>query len=185
MSGERSADLQAVFVDRDGTIGGTGHFVHPRDFVPYPGALDAILLLKRAGLKVFAFTNQDKVGFGEVTVGEFEEQFRSYGLDGAYICPHDAKGVCDCHKPAPGLLLRAAEEHALDLTRCVVIGDTGGTDMVAAAAVGAIKVLVRTGWGESSLVSHRKSWAHIDPDYIADDLASAVKWVMCLSRPRA
>jgi histidinol-phosphate phosphatase family protein len=173
-----SVNLQAVFLDRDGTIGGTGHFMHPRDFVPYAGAIESILALKRAGLKVFAFTHQETIGLGQVTLGEFEEQFRSYGLDGAFICPHSTKGACDCRKPAPGLLLRAAEEHNLDLTKCVVIGDTGGRDMVAAAAVGAIKVLVRTGWGESSLVSHRKSWAHIEPDYIADDLNSAVQWVL-------
>lgn len=140
--------LEAVFIDRDGTIGGNGHFIHPRDF------------------QLFEFTNQSiKL---------------SIGFDAAYICPH-AKGTeCNCRKPAPGLLLQAAREHMLDLTRCVVIGDVGSTDMIAAAKVGAIKVLVRTGWGEGSLGEYRHTWADVEPEYIADHLLDAVKWVRSL-----
>ncbi|MDY0410172.1 HAD hydrolase-like protein [Paracerasibacillus soli] len=55
-------------------------------------------------------------------------------------------GDCNCHKPKPGLLLKAAEEHSLDLTKTVVIGDVG-SDMLAAEVVGAKKILVLTGWG--------------------------------------
>lgn len=97
-------DVQAVFMDRDGTIGGTGHFIHPRDF---------------------------------------EEQFREYGFDQSYICPHEQE--CICRKPKPGMLLHASEQHDLDLSKCVVIGDVGDTDMLAAHAVGATKIMVKTG----------------------------------------
>lgn len=170
--------LQAVFLDRDGTIGGTGHFIHPRDFVLYPYSADAIRLLKEAGLRVFAFTNQHRVGLGQATQEEFEAQFQSFGLDGTYLCPHAAEVECDCRKPAPAMLHQAAREHGLDLTRCAVIGDVGKTDMLAAAAVGATKILVRTGWGESSLGEYRHTWAEVEPDYIADDLLQAVQWLL-------
>ncbi len=137
--------VQAVFMDRDGTIGGTGHFVHPDSFTLYPNAQKSIDLLKLAGIRVFALTNQHRISRGEATVEAFNKQFQGYGFDQAYICPHEDE--CVCRKPKPGMLIDAAKEHNLDLTKCVVIGDVGSTDMLAAHAVGAKKILVRTGWG--------------------------------------
>ena len=158
-------------------MGGTGHFIHPRDFTLYPGALGAIKRLQLAGIKVFALTNQHQIARGEANMRDFEQEFQGLGLDGWYICPHETRDGCECHKPKPGMLHRAAQEHGLGLGNCAVIGDVG-TDMLAAAAVGATKVLVRTGWGEGSLKEYRNSWADIEPDYIAPDLPSAVDWLM-------
>jgi histidinol phosphatase-like enzyme len=76
------------------------------------------------------------------------------------------------------MLIQAAEEHNLDLTKCVVIGDVGSTDMLAAAAVGAAKILVRTGWGEASLGKYRGKWAETEPEYIAENLLDAAKWII-------
>ncbi len=123
---------------------------------------------------VFAFTNQDRIARGQAT----EEEFRALGLDVAYVCPHRDDEGCPCRKPASGMLHQAAFEHGLDLTRCAVIGDVGGTDMLAAAAVGVRKVLVRTGWGESSLDPYRHTWAGVGPDSIAADLLHAVHWLI-------
>lgn len=170
--------LQAVFVDRDGTLGGTGHFIHPRDFELYPWSAEAIGLLKGAGLRVFALTNQHQIAHGRATEEDFREQFRAFGLDGAYLCPHPHDAECECRKPAPGLLYLAAREHNLDLSGCAVIGDVGATDMKAAAAVGATKVLVRTGWGEDSLGAYRNTWAEVEPDYVAKDLLAAARWLL-------
>lgn len=89
---EGKLDIQAVFMDRDGTIGGTGHFIHPRDFALYPMAQEAIHLLKANTIPVFAVTNQYRISRGEATVADFEEQFRQFGFDQAYICPHDEMG---------------------------------------------------------------------------------------------
>jgi HAD superfamily hydrolase (TIGR01662 family) len=169
-------DIQAVFMDRDGTIGGTGHFIHPRDFQLFPLAQEAINLLKENGIRVFAVTNQYRISRGEATVREFEDQFAEFGFDQAYICPHEEE--CDCRKPKPGMLLEAARQHNLDLTKCVVIGDVGDTDMLAAHAAGAVKILVRTGWGEGSLTKFRQQWAETEPDYIAADLTEAVHWIL-------
>lgn len=168
----------AVLIDRDGTIGGTGHFIHPRAFQPYPFSTEALTLLKRSGVKILTLTNQNRISNGEVTLQEFEEEFIALGFDDAFICPHSPHDECDCRKPKPGLLLRAAEKHNLDLSNCVVIGDVGATDMLAAHAVGAKKVIVRTGWGESSLGEYRRTWADVEPDRIATDLMDAVRWIL-------
>jgi len=173
---EHMGGIQAVFIDRDGTIGGTGHFIHPSDFTLYATSQTAINLLKEEGLRVFAFTNQYRIARGEATVQEFEDQFRAYGFDQAYICPHVEE--CTCRKPKPGMLQDAAEEHQLDLTRCIVIGDVGDTDMLAAHAVGAKKIIVKTGWGAASLTTYRSKWSETEPDYIAEDLLEAVHWII-------
>lgn len=171
--------LQAVFVDRDGTIGGTGRFIHPRDFELFPSSLEALNLLKEHGIKIFALTNQHNIAKGLATVIDFTKQFESYGFDASYICPHEPEEGCDCHKPRPGLLLRAANEHRLDLTCCAVIGDVGSTDMLAAAAVGAKRVLVETGWGKQSLETYRHKWYdQASPDFIATDILDAVRWLI-------
>lgn len=169
-------DIQAVFMDRDGTIGGTGHFIHPRDFELYPNAKEAIMLLKTSGIKVFAFTNQYRISRGEATVQDFDEQFREYGFDQSYICPHEQE--CSGRKPKLGMLLHASKQHDLDLSKCVVIGDVGDTDMLAAHVVGATKIMVKTGWGESSLTKFRDRWSETEPDYIAEHILDAVQWII-------
>ena len=73
-------------------------------------------------------------------------------------------------------MLQAEAKHNLNLRECYVIGDTG-SDMVAASEADAKKILVKTGWGESSLTTHRVEWKGIEPEYIADDLAEAVRWI--------
>ncbi|TCZ81306.1 HAD-IIIA family hydrolase [Paenibacillus albiflavus] len=168
--------MQAVFIDRDGTIGGTCHFIHPKDFKLFPNAQEAINLLKRVGLKVFAISNQYRISRGEATIEEFTEQFTKFGFDQAYICPHEQE--CNCRKPKSGMLIEASEQHHLDLTRCIVIGDVGDTDMLVAHAVGAQKIIVRTGWGEASLTKYRKNWIQTRPDYIAEDILDAVNWIL-------
>jgi HAD superfamily hydrolase (TIGR01662 family) len=169
---------QAVFLDRDGTIGGTGRFVHPNDFSLYEGVLESIHLLRDAGLKVFAFTNQHRISRGEATFDDFRRQFEAYGFDDSLICPHAMVEGCRCRKPNPGMLYEAAEKYGLDLGRCVVVGDAGDTDMLAAHAAGCAKVLVRTGWGEGSLNEYRDRWTETEPDDVAADLNEAVKWIL-------
>lgn len=74
----------AVFMDRDGTIGGTGHFIHPRDFTLFEGAQEAINELKAVGLKVFAFTNQHRISSGQATIEDFRIQFNEFGFDDSF-----------------------------------------------------------------------------------------------------
>ena len=171
-------DLQAAFIDRDGTIGGTGNYVHPRDFKFYPFSKEALKMLKDKEIKVFSVTNQNRIALGDATEKEFVEQLLEYGLDDVYVCPHHIDGGCDCRKPKTGMFLKAAKKYNLDLTKCVVIGDAGDTDMKAAENIGAIKILVKTGYGEGFLKERREEWKEVEPDYIASDLLDAVKWLL-------
>lgn len=172
-------NIQAVFVDRDGTLGGNGHFIHPRDFELFPSSLTALQLLKKNSIKIFALTNQHNISKGLVVEADFHKEFETYGFDAAYICPHEPEDGCECHKPRPGMLLRAAVEHQLDLTQCAVIGDVGSTDMLAAAAVGAKRIIVETGWGQSSLGKYRHKWyEQATPDFVAKDILDAAKWLI-------
>ncbi|MEO4053967.1 HAD-IIIA family hydrolase [Solibacillus sp. CAU 1738] len=170
--------IQAIFIDRDGTIGGNGHFVHPRNFTPYPFSQHALKMLKDKGLKLFAITNQHRISSAEASISDFQEEFLSYGFDDAFICPHSPKEGCICHKPKPGMLIEASQKYNLDLTKCVVIGDVGSTDMLAAHIVGATKILVMTGWGKSSYNEYRHTWSDVEPDYIADNLLAAAEWIL-------
>ncbi|MBO1003998.1 HAD-IIIA family hydrolase [Pseudogracilibacillus auburnensis] len=167
-------------------MGGTGGGIHPLEFSLYDFAPKSIKLLNDLGIKVFLFTNQSRVARGYFTEEELLSGFRQMEgslskegafLDDIYYCPHYSGDNCDCKKPKVGLLLKAKEEHDLDLKKCYVVGDTGSSDMVAASKVGAKKILVKTGWGKSSLTEHRESWKEVEPDYIAENLVDAVKWI--------
>ncbi|HWO76613.1 MAG TPA: HAD-IIIA family hydrolase [Bacillus sp. (in: firmicutes)] len=171
-------NIQAVFIDRDGTIGGTGHFIHPKDFSLYPFSIEAFKLLKDHDINMFAFTNQHRISKNQATIREFQEQFKSFGFDDAFICPHNQDAESECRKPRTGLLLDAAKKYNLDLSKCAVIGDVGSTDMLAAHAVGAMKILVQTGWGKSSLSEYRYTWTEAEPDYVAENLLDAVRWLV-------
>lgn len=171
-------EIQAVFLDRDGTIGGNGGWIPPKYFTPYPYTAEAIKMLKEEGIKVFAFTNQHPISEGKSTVEEFAEELKGFGLDESYICPHAINAGCSCRKPKPGMIYAAAEKYGLDPEKCVVIGDAGDTDMMAAANAGCIKILVRTGTGEEFLTKYRDKWAEIEPDYVADNVLDAVRWLL-------
>ena len=171
-------NIEAVFIDRDGTIGGTGHFIHPEEFTPYSFSREAIHILKDHNIRTFACTNQHRISRGEATLDDFYKEFQSYEFDDAFICPHSSGDDCHCHKPKPGMLLEASKKYHLDLTKTVFIGDVGSTDMLVAHAVGAMKILVLTGWGRGSLAQYRDSWSDIDPDYVAENLLDAVRWII-------
>ena len=171
--------LQAVFIDRDGTIGGNGHFVHPKNFIPFSFSKEALKKLKNHNIRIFALTNQHRISKGEATVEDFRREFDELGFDDSFICPHSPTDKCTCHKPETGLLIEAKKKHNLDLTKTVVIGDVGSTDMLAAHRVGAMKILVSTGWGERSKSDYRHTWLETEVDCYANDLLDAVNWVLC------
>lgn len=169
----------AVFIDRDGTIGGGNEVVYPSNFKLYSYSIESIELLKQNGVKVFAFTNQPGISRGEAFEEDFQNELVSFGFHHAYICPHQHGEGCNCRKPAIGMLQMASEEHHLDLTKCVVIGDRW-TDMVAAYRAGCQKILVQTGAGVDALTRYREKWMDIEPDYVAKNLLDASYWLLVL-----
>jgi len=149
----RRQRLQAVFLDRDGTINvkpAAGKYIRsPAELTLLPGAANAIAALNAAGLLTILVTNQrwlaeestDSDSYIAVQV-QLEQLLAREGarLDAAYCCPH-AVGVCQCRKPGAGMLLRAAYEHAFDLNRAVIIGDTD-SDTRAGLSVGAAAIRI-------------------------------------------
>jgi len=131
---------KAVFLDRDGVINAdAGYLVKPEDFRFLPGVFDAIRRLDQAGYAVVVVTNQSGIARGFYTeeaylasqawlMKTFED--RDAPIEAVYYCPHHPdKGTgpyrieCDCRKPAPGLILRAADELGIDLGSSAIVGD--------------------------------------------------------------
>lgn len=170
---------QAVFLDRDGTIGerGRGRSLAPEQFELYPFSARAIADLKSAGIKVFSFTNQPWIQQGETTYEEVERQLLSFGFDRAYICPHGEGSGCSCRKPLPGMLTRASKEWKIDLKNCAVIGDSW-RDMLAADAVGAKKILLKTGEGQRTLLRLEEKYPELSLDHVCENLKEAAELIL-------
>ena len=173
-------DVQAVFIDRDGTMGGDTSVTYPDKFVLYPFTDKAIKMLKSNGIKVFAFTNQPGISVGEAKEQDFIDELAGFGIEKAYICPHDSKENCKCRKPEIGLLLRAKVEYDLDLSKCLVIGDRW-SDIMAAERVNMGKILVLTGSGKETVGKDRYKWKEFEADFVANDLLAAAEWILMLS----
>jgi D-glycero-D-manno-heptose 1,7-bisphosphate phosphatase len=141
-----------AFLDRDGVLNVDHGYVHrPERLEWVAGAPEAVRLLNEAGIPVIVITNQSGVArgyFGETDVQQFhahvQEQLRARGahVDAFYYCPHHPQGTvaefaiaCDCRKPKPGMLERAARDFAVDRKRSFLIGDKDD-DVAAAAAFG-------------------------------------------------
>lgn len=156
---------RAVFLDRDGTINVEKSYLHKiEDFEFIPGAPEAIKRLKDAGFLVIVVSNQSGVArgyFEEDAVHRLHEhlqnELKSYGtvIDAFYFCPHHPvqglgtyKVACECRKGAPGMLLKAAVEHGIDLEKSFMVGDKLA-DIEAGQRAGCLPVLVLTGYGES------------------------------------
>lgn len=175
-----SRPFSAVFLDRDGTINvkpAAGAYVtSPADLVLLPGSARAVAELNTAGLTTVLITNQrwlsgpsgDPVRYAAVH-DRLERLLAAEGawLDAAYHCPH-AAGTCKCRKPAPGMLLRAARDHGLDLSRAVTIGDST-TDLLAGQSVGTATVLLHPN-GSGQVAA--------DADAVASDLPAAVSLIL-------
>ena len=189
----RVAPRPAVFMDRDGTLTEeVGYVNHPSRLRLLPRSGAAVRRLNQAGVAVVVVTNQAGIARGyfspEVLTAvnaALVSQLKDEGahLDGLYVCPHHPtegeapyRLVCDCRKPKPGLLLRAASDLGLDLGRSTLVGDKG-SDLVAARAVGARAVLVLTGYGLGEW-EYRRSALPVQPDHVADDLLGAADWVI-------
>ncbi len=93
-----------------------------------------------------------------------------------YFCPHGPDDGCGCRKPQPGMFLDAQRQFKLDLSHSVMIGDSLRDMQVADNAGCGRKIVVRTGYGEETL--QEMPAASVTVDYVADDLADAVRWLL-------
>lgn len=147
----------AVFLDRDGVINrDRSDYVKAwSEFEFLPGVLEALHRLARLPYVVVVLSNQSAIGQGLVSQAVIDDiharmqaaiQRAGGRVDAVYYCPHHPNANCDCRKPRPGLLLRAAHELDLDLSASWLIGDDL-RDLQAAVVAGVQPILVRTGHG--------------------------------------
>ncbi|WP_018924107.1 HAD-IIIA family hydrolase [Salsuginibacillus kocurii] len=177
-----SKNIEAVFIDRDGTLGGDDYELLPGDFWFYPGIKNSIKRLKQHNIPLFTFTNQPLIAYEKTTIEAFKKELKGVGFDYIYVCPHDPKSKCECRKPASGMLEAAALRHGLHLKHCVVIGDRW-TDMLAAEKTGCHKILVKTGAGKDAFErlyndKYRGEWANVSLEFAAEDFNKAVTWIL-------
>ncbi|MCM8833374.1 MAG: HAD-IIIA family hydrolase [Candidatus Omnitrophica bacterium] len=152
-----------IFLDRDGTICVEKEYLDDfRKMEFIEGAEEALRIMKKKGYKVIIVTNQSGVARGKFSIEEAENQKkyflnyflgRNIYLDGYFYCPHHPEGIikdyaiyCLCRKPNPGLIYMAIDNKNEDLSFSYVVGDKK-IDIELALNVGAIPVLVRTGYG--------------------------------------
>jgi len=153
--------LKLLILDRDGVINqdSDAYIKSVEEWIPLPGAIEAIAQLSRAGWTVAVATNQSGIARGYYDLATLEamhERLRSLvaqqgGELGLVVyCPHGPDEGCACRKPKPGMLHAIAEHYGVSLARLWFVGDSLG-DLEAARAVDCQPVLVKTGKGEKTL----------------------------------
>ena len=180
---------RAVFIDKDGTlIEDVPYNVDPELIRLTQGAIEGLRLLSGAGYQLIVITNQSGVArgyFPESALVAVEERVRQLlikfdiSLTGFYYCPHHPDGVvqglaisCSCRKPEPGLLLRSAAEHGIDLAQSWFIGDILN-DVEAGRRAGCKTILIDNGNETEWQLSPQRS-----PHYTVADLVEAAQVIV-------
>ena len=172
---------RAVFFDRDGTLMEEVEYCcDPAKVKVISGVPEAIGELKSAGYLAIIVSNQSGIGRGLFTEAQYaavqQELLRQIGahrIDASYFCP-DAPGVPSLRrKPEPGMVLEAAAEFQIDLAASFLVGDKA-SDIECGRRAGTHTILVRTGYGAAL----ERDPAFVAPDYVADDVPEAVRWLL-------
>lgn len=180
-----------VFLDRDGVINrDSPDYITTWDrFVFLPGSLEAIRRLTEAGRTVMIITNQSAVGRGMMDVATLEDMHRRLCREVAaqggriaavFYCPHHPETGCACRKPRPGLIQEARRRYDLDLGSAAMIGDSARDVQCGIRAGCGRTILVRSGRHDDL---PRLKALGMPPDWVADDLAAAVEWLLAQPRP--
>ena len=171
--------MRAVFLDRDGVI----DRAIVRDGKPYPpSSLDeleilpgvgyALEKLRRSGFKLIVVTNQPDVARekqSKAVVETMHDWLRArLPLDAVFTCYHDDTDHCDCRKPAPGLLLRAADEYGVDLASSFMVGDRW-RDIEAGKHAGCKTLFIDYAYDET---------LQSQPDVVVGSLIEAANWIL-------
>jgi D-glycero-D-manno-heptose 1,7-bisphosphate phosphatase len=145
------AGKQAVFFDRDGTIMHDAHYPkYPEQVRLLPGVGEALMACKRKGMLLVLISNQSGIGRGLITpeqAGRVHERVANclsqfeVSLDGVYYCPHAPEERCPCRKPSPEMVLRAAADLGIDLSRSYMVGDKE-SDIEAGKRAGCQTILI-------------------------------------------
>lgn len=169
----------AVFLDRDGVLNGclvrNGKPYAPRTAAQFrllPGVRSGVHALREAGYLIVVVTNQPDIGNGLVdpaVVEAMHDRLRAaLAPDSIEVCPHSQDAGCDCRKPKPGLLARAAARLGIDPARSFMVGDRW-SDVAAGAAFGCCTVLVQRGYAEA---------LRVPPDIVVGSMPAAARAIL-------
>ena len=175
--------MKAIFLDKDGTlIDNVPYNVEPRRIRLSSGAGPALRLLARLDYRFFVVSNQAGIALGRFREDAMDAVsdrladllFReNLSLDGFYYCPHDPEGsvapyavACHCRKPLPGLLLKAAADHGIDLRASWMIGDILH-DVEAGNRAGCRTILLDNGNETEWRLGPRRTPTRMAPDLYA------------------
>jgi D-glycero-D-manno-heptose 1,7-bisphosphate phosphatase len=186
-------NARTIFLDKNGTLIENHPFNRTPDHIRLlPGTVEGLKLLHQAGYTLVVITNQSGIAHGwftqdALTYEEISLRMRlaafAIPLAGFYVCPHHPDGTmpayrmdCVCRKPRPGLLVQAACELGLDLTRSWMVGDILH-DVEAGRSAGCKTVLLTNG--------HETEWEMTPmrwPDLVADNLLEAAHLILVTDR---
>jgi D,D-heptose 1,7-bisphosphate phosphatase len=187
----RAPPKSAIFLDRDGTINVEIEYLHePEKFRFEQYVLESLDRFIKVGYQLFVVTNQGAIGRGMYSLTDMERTHnfmiaelkkQNLHLDGIYYCPHPKAQKCDCRKPAPGMILRAMQEHKINPEHSWMIGDKL-SDIEAGNAAGLQSILVLTGYGrqEQNKLENLEKCARepMKPAFIAENLKIAADFIL-------
>ena len=144
-----------VILGRDGILNEfrEGHVTAPEEWIPVPGALEAVARINHAGWHTVVATNQSGIGRGMIDMSavnavhaRMHQLLQAQGgrIDAVFFCPHTPEDGCDCRKPLPGMLLDIGRRYGISLQGVAMVGDTL-RDLQAAQAAGCEPHLVLSG----------------------------------------
>ena len=147
--------MKLIILGRDGILNEyrDDHVKAPAEWLPLPGALEAVSRLNHAGWHAVVATNQAGIGRGMIDMASVNlihahmnkfMQAQGARLDAVFFCPHTPEDHCECRKPLPGMMREIGRRYGIDLHQVPVAADTL-RDLQAAQAAGCQPHLVRTG----------------------------------------
>lgn len=165
--------MKLIILGRDGILNQyrDDHVKAPGEWVPLPGALEAVSRLNHAGWHAVVATNQAGIGRGMIDMASVNlihahmnklMQAQGARLDAVFFCPHTPEEHCECRKPLPGMMLEIGQRYGIDLAHVPVAADTL-RDLQAAHAAGCEPHLVRTGRAGHLDETHVAQWCQQVP----------------------
>lgn len=188
--------MKLIILGRDGILNEyrDDHVKAAAEWVPIPGALEAVSRLNHAGWHAVVATNQAGIGRGMIDMASVNlihahmnklMQAQGARLDAVFFCPHTPEDHCECRKPLPGMMLEVGRRYGIDLHQVPVAADTL-RDLQAAQAAGCEPHLVRTGRAAGLDDAQVEQWRQQVPGMrVHADLAALAEHLIARSQRQA